>query len=465
MKFKRAVSAAAAGIMLIGATAYAKDNIYAYNKFVSTVLGPQVGYCDFAASFTGREGDYANVNDFFTGLISAFYDDIDADYDNELITVDSKSVTVYQVEENGVVFLGSADHELIANYGDSYANVFTVPVGLKKYVGIERYGKTANMYDMNVYELNPDTDELSEVIDIHREDNEDGVEEKIWAGGKTYYSKTVGGGMTTTMNPDGYDDLTAAVMQAFADVIPEAGIDGDAMKARMTGSADESRYKLTASGINVKTYVRATGLRFTDKPVVMFEDNSELEELKTVPDIVTVTIDGNALRFPLQDPIIVDGRTLVPMRTIFEALGAQVQWIDENGVKTVIATTADKTINMTIDSDKFYVNGEEKTLDVPAQLINDKTLVPIRAVSESLGCIVDWVDESKTVIIKTSVPETEQDNTAPEQENTVPESDNTVPEQENTVPETDNTVPEEENTAPETENTVPDNGDAAPETE
>ncbi len=409
---KKAVSAAAACAVLFGSAAYAKDNIYAYNKFISTILGQQLGYCDFAASFAGHENEYDNVNDYFSGLISAFYDDIDADYDNELVTVDTQGVSVYQVEENGVVFLGSANHELIANFGDSYANVFTVPEGLKKYVGIERYGKTANTYDMNIYELNPDTDELSEVFDIHREDNEDGVEEKVWAGGKTYYSVTVGGGVTTSMNSDGYTDIADAAMQAMADVVPNMEMAKSELNARITGNTAEGQYKLTASGITEKTYVRATGVRFTEKPIVMFEDRSQLEELKVKPDIVTVTVDGNTLQFPLQDPIIIDGRTLVPMRTIFEALGAEVQWIDENGVKSIIATTEDTTINMTIDSDKFYVNGEEKTLDVPAQLINDKTLVPIRAVSESLGCSADWEDETKTVIIKSSIPSVETEDTS-----------------------------------------------------
>lgn len=409
---KKVISAAAACAVLFGSAAYAKDNIYAYNKFISTILGQQLGYCDFAASFAGHENEYDNVNDYFSGLISAFYDDIDADYDNELVTVDTQGVSVYQVEENGVVFLGSANHELIANFGDSYANVFTVPEGLKKYVGIERYGKTANTYDMNIYELNPDTDELSEVFDIHREDNEDGVEEKVWAGGKTYYSVTVGGGVTTSMNADGYMDIADAAMQAMADVVPNMEMAKSELNARITGNTAEGQYKLTASGITEKTYIRATGVRFTEKPIVMFEDKSQLEELKVKPDIVTVTVDGNTLQFPLQDPIIIDGRTLVPMRTIFEALGAEVQWIDENGVKSIIATTEDTTINMTIDSDRFYVNGEEKTLDVPAQLINDKTLVPIRAVSESLGCSADWENETKTVIIKSNVPSVGTEDTS-----------------------------------------------------
>ena len=57
--------------------------------------------------------EYDNVNNYFSGLISAFYDDIDMDFDNELITVESSGVSVYQGSENGVTFLGSIDTDLI----------------------------------------------------------------------------------------------------------------------------------------------------------------------------------------------------------------------------------------------------------------------------------------------------------------------------------------------------------------
>ena len=65
------------------------------------------------------------------------------------------------------------------------------------------------------------------------------------------------------------------------------------------------------------------------------------------------------------------------------------------------AKTADKTITMTINSKEFYVNGEKQPeLNEPAQLMNDKTMVPLRAVSESLDCTVEWDQEAKTVIIQ-----------------------------------------------------------------
>lgn len=399
MKLKRSICAVLSGAMLLGTTALAKDNIYAYNKFISTIIGPQNGYCDFSASFAGHENDFDNVNDYFTGLIAAFYSDIDGDYDNELVTVDTHGVTVYQAEEKGVTFLGSVDIDLIGNFGDSHAYVFTVPAEVtnnsKVYVGIEIQRKVENLYEMYLYDLNPETDEFKMIFSAKSESNEDGIEKNVWANNKTYYSYTNGGGIQSSINPENYENWDAAAwtaLQNVSNLTSESGAKGEgsfgyeALKNNMTEK---------------KASVKATGLRLTDKPIVVFEDNSQLAALAVKPDIVTVVIDGQTLQFPTQDPVIAgEGTTLVPMRTIFEALGADVDWKEENGVQTIIATTEDTTIHMTINSKEFFVNGVSKNLDVPAQLMNDKTMVPLRAISESLGCGVDWDQETKTVIIQ-----------------------------------------------------------------
>ena len=72
-----------------------------------------------------------------------------------------------------------------------------------------------------------------------------------------------------------------------------------------------------------------------------------------------------------------------------------------NGLMKTVCNKSDKTITMTINSKEFYVNGEKQPeLNEPAQLMNDKTMVPLRAVSESLDCTVEWDQETKTVIIQ-----------------------------------------------------------------
>ena len=90
-------------------------------------------------------------------------------------------------------------------------------------------------------------------------------------------------------------------------------------------------------------------------------------------------------------------RVLVPIRKIFEALGADVFWNEAE--QTAIAERGGKTIIIPIGKNYMTVNGSRVTLDVPARLINNRTLVPARAVSEALGCAVDWNDPTQTVII------------------------------------------------------------------
>ena len=107
-------------------------------------------------------------------------------------------------------------------------------------------------------------------------------------------------------------------------------------------------------------------------------------------------VNGKNVYFD-QLPILDNGRTLVPLRAIFEALGANVNW--DGTTQTVTASKGGTNISLQIGSNQLYVNGSAKTLDVPAKLINSRTLVPVRAISEAFGCKVDWDGNSQTVII------------------------------------------------------------------
>lgn len=96
-------------------------------------------------------------------------------------------------------------------------------------------------------------------------------------------------------------------------------------------------------------------------------------------------------------PTIIDGRTLVPLRAIFEALGAEVEW--DNVTRTAKGTRGDTVVSVQIDNKTAYVNGESRELDVPAQIINNRTMVPARFVSEALGCKVTWYQEKQTAAV------------------------------------------------------------------
>ncbi len=96
-------------------------------------------------------------------------------------------------------------------------------------------------------------------------------------------------------------------------------------------------------------------------------------------------------------PTVVSGRTLVPVRPIFESLGATVLW-DQN-TKTATGVKDDTTVVIQIYNSTAYVNGEPKVLDVPAQLINGRTMVPARFVSKALDCDVTWYQEAQTAAV------------------------------------------------------------------
>lgn len=98
-----------------------------------------------------------------------------------------------------------------------------------------------------------------------------------------------------------------------------------------------------------------------------------------------------------QPPIIQNGRALVPLRAIFEALGASVSW--DNATRTVTSIKGDTTLRLTVGSNTLYKNGNGITIDVPAQIINDRTIVPVRAVSEAFDAQVVWDAADRTVTI------------------------------------------------------------------
>ena len=118
-------------------------------------------------------------------------------------------------------------------------------------------------------------------------------------------------------------------------------------------------------------------------------------------DEIWVLLNGEKLEFDVQ-PQIINGRTMVPMRKIFESLGASVEW--ENETKKITAKKQDTTIVMQINNNVLSLNGNIITLDVPPQLVDGRTLVPVRAVAESFDIQVLWDDVYKNVILSTIIP-------------------------------------------------------------
>ena len=113
---------------------------------------------------------------------------------------------------------------------------------------------------------------------------------------------------------------------------------------------------------------------------------------------VSVYLNGEKLDFDVPAKIT-DGRTLVPLRVIFESLGATVEWEDKT--QTVTAIKDDIQIVLQVNNSIMSVNQEEITLDVPPQIVGSRTLVPVRAISESFNCLVEWDGDISLVKITT----------------------------------------------------------------
>ncbi|MGC5326286.1 stalk domain-containing protein [Brevibacillus sp. SYSU BS000544] len=111
---------------------------------------------------------------------------------------------------------------------------------------------------------------------------------------------------------------------------------------------------------------------------------------------VTVLLNGKQLLFPVP-PVIKNETTLVPLREIFEALGASVKW--DAATRTVLATKTTSTIKLVIGSKTVTKGTQTITLSQPAQIIEGKTFVPLRFVSEALGAQVKYDEATKVITI------------------------------------------------------------------
>lgn len=115
---------------------------------------------------------------------------------------------------------------------------------------------------------------------------------------------------------------------------------------------------------------------------------------------VTLVVDGKTLSDLPMPPIIFNDYTLVPAREVFEALGAEVDWISD--LYQVYVKYEDDVVMLQIDSTKAYVNGEAMEMSIAPKIINDKTMIPLRFASESIGMEVGW--NSQTRVASVSKP-------------------------------------------------------------
>lgn len=100
-----------------------------------------------------------------------------------------------------------------------------------------------------------------------------------------------------------------------------------------------------------------------------------------------------------QSPILVNSRTLVPLRIIAETFGADVAWDSQTQIVTIRQNA--RIITLSADEPTAEINGQKTTLDAPAQILNGRTMVPLRFIAQQFGAQIQWDDASYSVYLST----------------------------------------------------------------
>lgn len=187
--------------------------------------------------------------------------------------------------------------------------------------------------------------------------------------------------------PTGYKTIYSMLYKGY-----ETGADMDEfLDTNFLFDNRELRVEYYINEGSVGMYIGRTGMRYTSSFVL--PDN-----------VATVSVNGK--RLITDHPAILEkGSTLVPMRGIFEQLGATIEWNQK--AQTITATKGDTKITLTVGQKTAVVNGKPVTLDTAPKVADGTTLVPLRFISQSLGAKVSWDQENRTAAIEQNTSEQE----------------------------------------------------------
>lgn len=118
---------------------------------------------------------------------------------------------------------------------------------------------------------------------------------------------------------------------------------------------------------------------------------------------ILVLLNGQAIKFPDAAPMKEEARVLIPLRGVFEAMGAEVNYDSQvRSIKILQANYEEKNeIELAVDRQHAWVNGNELALDAPVRLRKGRVYVPLRFIAEALGAQVNWDRATNTVAIRT----------------------------------------------------------------
>ncbi len=186
----------------------------------------------------------------------------------------------------------------------------------------------------------------------------------------------------------------------------ESGLESITVNGNATSVKSDGSFAAT---LNLVEGINTINVIATDKAVNKTTMTLNITYRKPVSKITLIlqigissfTVNGET-RYLDSSPVIKNGRTLVPTRAIVEALGGTIEWIDET--KTVIIELGSNSIRLQIGNANALVNGENKLIDtqnlkVVPEIINGRTMLPLRFVTEQLGATVNWNGTTKTITI------------------------------------------------------------------
>lgn len=255
-------------------------------------------------------------------------------------------------------------------------------------VTAEEYNAAANVIDQSLYKtpfetcVNIEREQNENIVYISQKNNNDMVR-VIYETDDEIQSGTI----------SLYSDLSGNVVESKW-MVNLAGEDGDWITADYVYKIRLPEIDTEKTSSPITRYIWAT-----DNYVYIDQD---IEYIIRIPMVqfdnqIYVQLNDKILGFD-EPPVIEDDRTLVPMRFLFEQMGADVEWNQET--QTATATMNNTAVAFSINDTNAEVNGTAATMDVPARLINDKTMVPLRFLSEEMGYTVTWDEATRTAVIE-----------------------------------------------------------------
>jgi len=263
--------------------------------------------------------------------------------------------SIYSIVWDGVNFVadeGKDGNILISHDGKTWSRIEHLKNGIVK----------SNMGDTLIF---PDSDNINQDIPAIK-----GIKHIIWNG--TEYI--------------GVGDLTASHVESKKNQINS--------NVRVGNSTLSSKDGINWTEETLGSFKNLRSVAWSGEILVACGEEGTI--VSTVPSYISVIIDGQSLEADMS-PVIRNGKTLVPLRAICEALGMTVEY--DEATKGITCTKGDNIIKLNVGGKEALVNGKVVKLDEPANVIRGRTLVPVRFLAENIGSKVSWDKTTRTVYI------------------------------------------------------------------